>query len=217
MRIWSTLRALFAAGHAVVVGLSEEEAGHDPIALFGRWFQAAEKGGLLLPEAAALGTATSQGRPSVRFVLLKGYDRRGFVFFTNYQSRKAQEMDANPWATLVFHWALPQRQVRIEGPVARISTEESRAYFRTRPRGSQLGAWASEQSRPLSSRRELENRVKSYEAEFRGKEVSLPPFWGGYRLAPESLEFWQGRANRLHDRILFVREGEDWARSRLYP
>jgi pyridoxamine 5'-phosphate oxidase len=218
MSLWSTFRAFFTAGKGVFAGLSEESAGSDPLALFHRWFQDAVKSGVYLPESMALGTATPDGRPSVRFVLLKRYDERGFVFFTNYESRKAVELEANPEATLIFHWGILQRQIRLEGRVERISHEESEAYFHTRPRGSQIGAWASEQSRPLASREELEQRERHYEQEFRGREVPLPPFWGGYRLKPRNLEFWQGRANRLHDRIKFFRgvDGQ-WKRERLYP
>jgi pyridoxamine 5'-phosphate oxidase len=217
MSLWTTLRALFTAGKAVTSGLSEETAGSDPIALFRRWFGEAQRAGILLPESMALGTATSDGKPSVRLVLLKRFGNEGFVFFTNYGSRKAAELDENPVATLVSHWALLQRQVRVEGVVAKIPHEESEAYFRTRPRGSQIGAWASAQSQPLSSRQELEARVREYENEFKGREVPLPPFWGGYRLTPESVEFWQGRANRLHDRIKYLQQDGGWNRIRLYP
>ena len=217
MSLWSTARAFFTAGKAVMAGLSEEAAGNTPLPLFRRWFNDAEKSGIFLPESMALATATPDGKPSVRFVLLKGYGEEGFVFFTNYASRKALELEANPEATLIFHWAILQRQVRLEGAAERISTQESEAYFRSRPRGSQIGAWASAQSEPLPSRQELEDRVKKYENEFRGKDVPLPPFWGGYRLKPRSIEFWQGRASRLHDRIKFVRREGDWERVRLYP
>jgi pyridoxamine 5'-phosphate oxidase len=217
MAVWSTIRAFFTAGKGVVGGLSEADAGYDPIALFGRWFDQASKAGIYLPESTALGTATPDGKPSVRFVLLKGFDERGFVFFTNYASRKAAEMDENPFATLVFHWAILQRQVRIEGAVERISKEESEAYYHSRPRGSQVGAWASKQSQLLPNRKDLEDRVQRFEKEFDGGAVPLPPFWGGYRLAPESLEFWQGRVSRLHDRIKFIREDNRWERARLYP
>jgi pyridoxamine 5'-phosphate oxidase len=217
MSLWSTIRAFFTAGQAVLMGLTEEGAGTEPLPLFRLWFGQAEKAGIFLPESMALATATPDGKPSVRFVLLKGHDDRGFVFFTNYGSRKAAELETNPEATLIFHWAILQRQVRLEGTVARITEAESEAYFHSRARGSQIGAWASAQSDILESRQVLEDRVKAYEAEFRGKEVPLPPFWGGYRLAPRSIEFWQGRANRLHDRIKFVREGEGWERIRLYP
>ena len=217
MALWSTFRAFFTAGKGVFGGLSEQDAGTDPVGLFHRWFQDAIGAGIYLPESVALGTATPDGKPSVRLVLLKGYDEKGFTFFTNYESRKAAEMDANPEATLVFHWAILQRQVRLEGSVEKISTEESEAYFHSRPRGSQIGAWASAQSEVLSRREELEARVKKYEEEFKGGEVPLPPFWGGYRLIPRSAEFWQGRASRLHDRIKFVREEGGWGRIRLFP
>lgn len=217
MSFWATLRGLFTAGKAVVTGLTESEAGTDPLPLFTRWFEDAEKSGIFLPESMALATATSDGKPSVRFVLLKGFGEDGFVFYTNYGSRKAAEMDANPEASLIFHWPILQRQVRLEGRVERVTREESEAYFQSRPRGSQVGAWASAQSEVLEGRRALEERVRKYEREFRGKEVPLPSFWGGYRLKPRSIEFWQGRANRLHDRIKFLREGEGWDRVRLYP
>jgi pyridoxamine 5'-phosphate oxidase len=200
-----------------MAGLSEEAAGHEPLPLFRRWYSDAEKSGIFLPESMALATATPDGKPSVRFVLLKGYGDEGFVFFTNYGSRKASELEANPEATLIFHWAILQRQIRLEGAVERISTQESEAYFHSRPRGSQIGAWASAQSEILSSRQELEDRVKKYEEEFKGKVVPLPPFWGGYRLKPRNIEFWQGRASRLHDRIKFIREEGGWKRVRLYP
>jgi len=217
MALWSTIRAFFTAGKGVLGGLSEKAAGDDPLALFHRWFQDANRSGIYLPESMALGTATPDGKPSVRFVLLKGYDERGFVFYTNYRSRKAAELEANPEATLIFHWAILQRQVRLEGAVQRITPEESEKYFHSRARGSQIGAWASAQSEPLSARAELEGRVKKYEAEFKAGEVPLPDFWGGYRLDPRSIEFWQGRADRLHDRIKFSREVEVWTRIRLYP
>jgi pyridoxamine 5'-phosphate oxidase len=148
---------------------------------------------------------------------LKAHDEQGFVFYTNYGSRKARELEENPRATLLFHWAILQRQIRLEGPVSRVTKEESESYFHSRARGSQVGAWASAQSERLSDRETLERRVKEYEEKFRGQEVPLPPFWGGYRLAPVSIEFWQGRANRLHDRVKFIREGEGWNRIRLYP
>jgi pyridoxamine 5'-phosphate oxidase len=217
MALWPTIRAFFTAGKGVIVGLSEEGAGSDPFALFHTWFQDAIGSGIYLPESMALGTATPDGKPSVRLVLLKGYDDQGFVFFTNYESRKATELDANPEATLVFHWAILQRQVRIEGTVQRITEEESKAYYHSRARGSQIGAWASKQSQPLATRKILEDEVKRYEGEFKDGEVPLPPFWGGYRLHPRSMEFWQGKASRLHDRIKFLRNESAWDRQRLYP
>ena len=217
MAIWSTIRAFFTAGKGLVGGLSEAGAGDDPMALFHTWFREAIGSGIYLPESMALGTATPEGKPSVRLVLLKGYDERGFVFFTNYESRKAVELEANPEATLVFHWAILQRQIRIEGTTQRISKDDSEAYFHSRGRGSQVGAWASKQSQPLPKREELEGRVKQFESDFKGEQVPLPPYWGGYRLNPQSIEFWQGRSSRLHDRLKFEREGKSWTRERLYP
>jgi pyridoxamine 5'-phosphate oxidase len=217
MSLWSTLRGLLTAGKAVIAGLSEEDAGTLPLPLFARWFKEAERAGIFLPESMALATATPDGKPSVRFVLLKGYDENGFVFYTNYGSRKAAELDENPEASLIFHWTILQRQVRLEGSVERVSEAESEAYFRSRVRGSQVGAWASDQSEEMKGRQTLEERVKEYEQKFKGEEVPLPPFWGGYRLKPRTIEFWQGRANRLHDRIKYIREGDNWGRIRLYP
>ncbi len=150
-------------------------------------------------------------------VLLKSADPRGFVFFTNYGSQKARELDANPHAALCFHWAILQRQVRITGRVARVSDEESAEYFATRARGSRVGAWASRQSQDLGDREQLEQRIRDVEAEFAGDDVPRPPFWGGYRLDPERIEFWQGRADRLHDRLVFSRAGGGWTTRRLYP
>jgi len=150
-------------------------------------------------------------------MLLKGVEAGGFVFFTNYESRKAAELAANSRAALVFHWAVLERQVRVEGKVERLSPVESEVYFRTRPRGSRIGAWASKQSRPLPDRAELEARVREHDARFAGGEVPLPPFWGGFRLVPERIEFWQGRLDRLHDRLRFERERGGWRAVRLYP
>jgi pyridoxamine 5'-phosphate oxidase len=217
MSLITSLRSLFTLGKGMVVGLPEATAGRDPIELFGAWFTAAKGSGIVLPESMALATATSDGRPSARMVLLKGYDQRGFVFFGNYESRKAQELAENAHAALVMHWAVLQRQIRIEGPVTRLPTEESEAYFKTRPRGARIGAWASAQSSELESRGVLEARVKEYEEKFKDGDVPLPPFWGGYRLAPERIEFWQGRINRLHDRMMFEKQGDGWVSKRLYP
>ncbi|MFQ5747757.1 MAG: pyridoxamine 5'-phosphate oxidase [Gemmatimonadota bacterium] len=217
MSVGSRLRGLFTLGRGVIGGLSEENAGPDPFALFARWFEEARSGRIFLPESMTLATATPDGRPSARMMLLKGVDERGFVFYTNYESRKALELAANPRAAIVLHWSALQRQVRAEGTVARLTEEESSAYFRTRPRGSRIEAWASLQSSILVSREELERSFREYEVTFRGGEVPLPPFWGGYRLTPESIEFWQGRANRMHDRLRYVREDGGWRRERLSP
>ncbi|HET7040317.1 MAG TPA: pyridoxamine 5'-phosphate oxidase, partial [Gemmatimonadales bacterium] len=217
MSLLSRIRALLTAGQGVLRGLPDATADRDPLELFREWFAAAAAAGIVLPEAMAVATATPGGAPSVRMMLLKGVDGGGFVFFTNYESRKAMELESNPRAALVFHWAILQRQVRVEGAVTRLSPEASEAYFRTRPRGSRIGAWASRQSRPLGDRAELEARVREHEARFAGGEVPLPDFWGGYRLAPQSVEFWQGRINRLHDRLRFERAGPGWRAVRLYP
>lgn len=198
--------------------LIEAEAGPDPIRLFARWFDEAVEADVRLPEAMALATATSDGQPSSRMVLLKGFAEDGFVFYTNYQSRKAVELDANPHAALTFHWTVLERQVRIEGTAVRTSRDEADEYFRTRPKDSQIGAWASPQSREIPSREALEARAAERAEEFSGQDVPLPPFWGGYRILPERVEFWQGRAGRLHDRLLYERtEAGNWTRKRLAP
>ena len=219
MSILKTIRAFVLATRGVMLGgnLPGPEAGGDPIALFLTWWREAEQAGLLLPESVTLATATPEGRPSARLVLLKGVSQGGFVFFTNYGSRKARELEANPWAALAFHWAALQRQVRVEGRVARVTEAESAAYFGSRPRGSRLGAWASRQSEPIGSRAELEAKVAELQERFGNGEVPLPPFWGGYRLTPERIEFWQGRADRLHDRVLHTRVGDGWKAERLQP
>ncbi len=217
MSIRAKLKTLFTAGKGVALGLPDLAAGDDPVALFGEWFRAAEESGILLPETMILSTCTPAGRPSARAVLLKRWNRDGFVFFTNYGSRKAKELDENPLAALLFHWPILERQVRIEGTVERISEEESAAYFRTRSRGSRVGAWASRQSETLPERSALEESVNKIKQRFAGQEIPLPSFWGGYRVTPESIEFWQGRANRLHDRISYHRAEDGWHTERLWP
>ncbi len=217
MSLKSSLKTLVTLGRGVVVGIPEAAEHAHPLELFAAWFAAARDSGILLPESMALATATPDGHPSVRMVLLKSFDARGFVFYTNYGSRKAVELDANPHAALCFHWPVLERQVRISGTVARISRKESEAYFRTRPRGSRIGAWASRQSEPLPSREELLRRVEEYRRRFPGDDVPLPDFWGGYRLRAARIEFWQGKADRLHERLLFERDGEEWRATRLYP
>jgi pyridoxamine 5'-phosphate oxidase len=201
-----------------MAGLDRAGLDPDPVAQFGRWFSEAVAAGLPEPNAMTLATASADGRPSARIVLLKGFDASGFVFYTSYASRKGGELAANPWAALVFHWAPLERQVRVEGRVERTSREESEAYFRSRPLGSRLGAVASAQSRPIPSREVLEERVAELEARY-GEEVPLPDWWGGYRVRPEALEFWQGRPDRLHDRFRYTRPGPGaaWTIERLSP
>jgi pyridoxamine 5'-phosphate oxidase len=198
-------------------GLSEPDLHPDPVTQFRSWFEDALAADLHEPNAMTLATVTPEGRPSARVVLLKGFDERGFVFYTNYEGRKAREMETNPYAALVFYWGELERQVRVEGRVARVAEEESDAYFASRPRGSRLGAWASEQSRPVEGREALESRLRELEAEYWGRDVPRPPFWGGYRVEPDAVEFWQGRGNRLHDRFVYRRAGGGWEVGRLQP
>jgi pyridoxamine 5'-phosphate oxidase len=217
MSIKSTIKSVVTLGQGVRQGLPDATADRDPIELFGEWFEQAKESGMVLPESSCLATATRDGVPSSRMVLLKGVSRDGFLFFTNYGSRKARELDQNPRAALLLHWAVLERQVRVEGAVERVSTEASAAYFRTRDRGSQIGAWASRQSQELADRSVMQGRVTEIEERFKDREIPSPSFWGGYRLIPERIEFWQGRLKRLHDRLEFTRVGENWVTQRLYP
>lgn len=189
----------------------------DPFALFDAWLAEAEAAEPNDPNAMALATADAAGRPSVRMVLLKGHDPRGFVFYTNRESRKAGDLAANAHAALLFHWKSLRRQIRIEGAVERVSDAESDAYFASRSRASQLGAAASDQSRPLDSRPTFEARYAEAETRYAGGPVPRPPHWGGYRVVPDAIEFWQDRAHRLHERRLFTRLGEGWTEGLLYP
>ncbi|MDP6427679.1 MAG: pyridoxamine 5'-phosphate oxidase [Rhodospirillales bacterium] len=189
----------------------------DPIQLFKDWLVEAEAGETVNPTAAALATADASGCPSVRMVLLKGVDERGFVFYTNSESRKGLEMAENPHASLCFYWKSLLREVRVEGPVAKVSDADADAYFASRARASQIGAWASKQSRPMQGRFELEKKIAEYTAKFNIGKVPRPPFWGGYRIEPEHIEFWRERRFRLHDRVMYNRVSGGWAAKRLYP
>jgi pyridoxamine 5'-phosphate oxidase len=189
----------------------------DPIERFREWFREAEQAGVEVPEAMTLATAGADGAPSARMLLLKGADDEGFVFYSGYVSRKAGELEQNPRAALVFYWRPLGKQVRVEGPVERVSEGESAAYFATRPRGSQLAAWASQQSGPLESREKLERRYAELAREYAGREVPRPPHWGGFRLRPDAIEFWEHRENRLHDRFRYARAREGWTAELLSP
>lgn len=205
------------SSNPVSEGLDEKTIDRDPIKQFQAWLDDAFAAKLPLAEAMTLATVTPDGKPVARMVLLKQVDHDGFVFYTNYNSAKARELDANPNAALVFYWTQLDRQVRVEGSVTRTSVEESREYFATRPRESQIGAWASEQSEVIASREVLEQRASELEQQYRDREIDCPEHWGGYRLQPERIEFWKSRIGRLHDRILYQREGDGWIITRLAP
>ncbi len=198
--------------------LTERDVESSPIQQFERWFAQARSADVPEPNAMSLATSSADGQPSVRIVLLKGLDENGFVFFTDYRSQKANDLAANPRASLCFFWPELERQVRISGTVSRVSQTESAEYFRSRPHGSRVGAWASHQSSPLSAREKLEAEVlRLLEKYPEGSEVPLPPHWGGFRVTPDAIEFWQGRLSRLHDRIFYRRSGENWELGRLSP
>jgi pyridoxamine 5'-phosphate oxidase len=200
-----------------LAGLLEKDLARDPFRQFEQWFQEAEAAKLVEPNAMTLATCTREGRPSARTVLLKGIDGRGFVFFTNYESRKGRELAENARAALVFPWLALERQVVVEGTVTKVSREESETYYHQRPHGSQLGAWVSPQSTIVPNRATLETSYKAVEARYAGQPVPVPPYWGGYRVTPELVEFWQGRRSRLHDRLRYRRQPDGWSIERLAP
>jgi pyridoxamine 5'-phosphate oxidase len=189
----------------------------NPFARFESWFEEARESEISDPNAMTLATADSRGRPSARMVLLKGFDESGFVFYTNLESRKGGELAENPHVALLFHWKSLRRQVRIEGPAVPVSDEEADEYFASRPRGSRIGAWASDQSRPMEGMFVLERRVAEFTAKFGISEIQRPPHWSGYRIAPERIEFWREGRFRLHEREVFIRDGENWRIERLFP
>jgi pyridoxamine 5'-phosphate oxidase len=197
--------------------LDRDDLDADPFRQFEAWFESACQLDRNDPNAMSLSTVDEQGRPYARTVLLKSFDERGFVFYTNYESRKARHIEANPEAALLFFWSELGQQVGVRGAIEKLSTAESLRYFASRPRGSQLGAWVSRQSSVITSRSLLKNKVEELRRKFENREVPLPSFWGGYRLAPREIEFWQGREDRLHDRFLYTREGSDWHIARLAP
>jgi pyridoxamine 5'-phosphate oxidase len=208
----AALRREYARG-----GLDLPDLADDPITMFGRWMHDAVAAGLHEPNAMVLSTADADGRPSSRMVLLKGVGEEGLVFYTNHASRKGEELAANPHCSLLFPWHPLERQVRIDGTAEVLDRPRVEAYFRTRPRGAQLGAWASDQSRPVASRAELEASYARVEERYADADVPVPPHWGGYRVVPESVEFWQGRPGRMHDRLVYRRDGSAWVVERLAP
>lgn len=212
MDILHNMRREYEAGE-----LNEKEMSSDPLVMFGRWLQEAVNAGVTEPNAMTLATATTEGRPSARVVLLKEVNSEGFVFFTNYLSRKGRELLENPHAALVFDWHEMERQVRIEGRTGKLSAGESDAYFNSRPDNAKIGAWTSPQSKIVRDRNELDELLQATEMRFAHKEIHRPDHWGGFLIRPSVVEFWQGRPNRLHDRIAFYKTEEGWSRHRLAP
>lgn len=206
MTLLEKLRCLFSFGQGVALPLPNFDEKTEPHTLFQQWFEDANRTGILLPEAVSVSTCGNDGQPKSRMVLLKSFDENGFVFYTNYGSDKSKQLSENSKIALLFHWGVLQRQIRIEGEVELISAQESAAYFNSRDRGSQIGAWASKQSQILNEPNELKERVKYFENKFKGQTIPLPEFWGGWRVKPHYFEFWQGRASRLHDRLCFTKD-----------
>lgn len=218
MTLLEKIRCIFTFGQGVALSLPEITTNTTPEDLFQQWLFDATKSGILLPEGMSVSSCNAEGQPSSRMVLLKGQDKDGFVFFTNYGSRKSQEFEQNDKVALLFHWNVLQRQVRVEGTIEKITASESADYFHSRDRGSQIGAWASKQSQPLKYDDELKDRMKHFQEKFPSGEVPLPEFWGGWRVKPMAMEFWQGRANRLHDRICFEKQQDgEWTHHKIHP
>jgi pyridoxamine 5'-phosphate oxidase len=217
MTLFEKLRCLLTFGQGVALPLPEIPTNSTPLPLFKQWFEDANKSGILLPEAVSVSTCGNNGQPSSRMVLLKKFDEQGFVFFTNYGSRKSQELSENSKIALLFHWNVLQRQIRIEGTVEKVSAQESADYFHSRDRGSQVGAWASKQSQKLTEDDELKKRMAIFSDKYATGEVPHPEFWGGWRVKPTYIEFWQGRSNRLHDRVCFEKQNNEWVNFKLHP
>ncbi len=212
------IQSLVLASKGAINGLPEANLKQSPIQLFEDWFNDAKKSGLFLPEAMSISTVNSAGEVSSRMVLLKSFNKDGFIFYTNYNSQKAQDIENNAQVALLFHWDILQRQVRVKGRIEKISAEKSAKYFASRERGSQLAAWASKQSHVVDSRQKMEQAYQQQEQQFAGKEVVCPEFWGGYQIVPNQIEFWQGRVNRFHDRFVFKKDkAKNWSSERLYP
>jgi len=217
MTLFEKLRCLFTFGQGVALPLPEIAPNSAPLPLFKQWFEDANKSGILLPEAVSVSSCSKDGQPSSRMVLLKEFDEQGFVFFTNYNSRKSHELTENSKVALLFHWNVLQRQIRIEGTVEKVTAQESADYFHSRDRGSQVGAWASKQSQKLITDSELKDRMAHFSEKYATGEVPHPEFWGGWRVKPTYIEFWQGRASRLHDRVCFEKENGAWKNFKLHP
>lgn len=217
MTLFEKLRCLFTFGQGVALPLPEIASNSAPLPLFKQWFEDASKSGILLPEAVSVSSCSKDGQPSSRMVLLKEFDEQGFVFFTNYNSRKSHELTENSKVALLFHWNVLQRQIRIEGTVEKVTAQESADYFHSRDRGSQVGAWASKQSQKLITDSELKDRMAHFSEKYATGEVPHPEFWGGWRVKPTYIEFWQGRASRLHDRVCFEKENDVWKNFKLHP
>ncbi len=217
MTLFEKLRCLLTFGQGVALPLPPLDDNADPLSLFELWFDEANKSGILLPEAMSVSSVSQDGQPSCRMVLLKEFNQDGFIFYTNYASRKSHELNDNGNIALLFHWNVLQRQIRIEGCIEKVSVEQSAKYFHSRDRGSQIGAWASRQSSKIHTETELADNVDYYTKKFAGQEIPLPEFWGGWRVKPNYMEFWQGRASRLHDRVCFEKSASGWDNFKLQP